>query len=410
MRIFILLFTWIGAMCIPVMLLAQDDKPQLSPVISHAAAPKKDTVLARDLYEVISTLFGGKAGISADTIGTKPVFSVVPALGYTLQSKLALTLAGNVAFRVTPTTRISTITINSAITQTRQLILPLQSNIWTKNNLYDLVGDIRFLRYPQSTYGLGSSSKIRNDEPMNYDFFRFGETVLRRVSDNFYAGAGYILDVHWRIKDRHPFDRAPSAYQAYGGGRNSLSSGVTLNTLYDSRDNSINPYRGFYAAFQYRDNGTYLGNVKSWQVITIDVRKYINFPAGSDNVLALWSYNWLILSGHAPYLDLPANTWDTYSGTGRGYIQGRFRGAQMVYGEGEYRFKVSADGLFGGVVFVNAESFSAAEGTRLQAVQPAFGPGLRIKLNKVSRTNIAIDYGIGLQGSRGVFINVGEIF
>jgi hypothetical protein len=61
-------------------------------------------------------------------------------------------------------------------------------------------------------------------------------------------------------------------------------------------------------------------------------------------------------------------------------------------------------------LFANAQTLSGAPGTRLQAVQPAYGPGLRIKLNKVSRTNIAVDYGIGREGSKGLFINVGEIF
>ena len=60
--------------------------------------------------------------------------------------------------------------------------------------------------------------------------------------------------------------------------------------------------------------------------------------------------------------------------------------------------------------FLNGESFSAAPGTKLQAVQPGFGPGMRVKLNKLSNTNITIDYGFGRQGSKGLFIDVGEAF
>jgi len=127
-------------------------------------------------------------------------------------------------------------------------------------------------------------------------------------------------------------------------------------------------------------------------------------------VIALWNYDWIILNGNPAYLDLPSTQWDSNSATGRGYIQGRFRGAQMVYLEGEYRFRLTADGLLGGVVFLNGESFSAAQGTRLQAMQPGFGPGVRIKLNKISNTNITVDYGFGRQGSNGLFIDVGEAF
>ena len=397
----------------PVILHAQDQK-----FVPLSKYPKTDTVARKqpdslqqlDVYDIIGSIFGNKRKSKNDTISTKPVFSVVPALGYTLQSKLALTLAGNVAFRTTNDSKISTITINTAYTQTKQIIIPIQSNIWSNNNDYDFIGDIRYLKYPQSTYGLGSNSNIRNEDPMDYDFFRFSEIALRRIWTDFYAGIGYLADVHWNVTHKGPLDGAPSDYVKYGAMAHSISSGITLNALFDSRDNSINPYRGFYASLQYLDNGSFIGNLHNWQAMVIDVRKYFKFPSNSDNVLAFWSYDWLVLKGNPPYLDLPANAWDTYSGTGRGYIQGRFRGAQMVYMESEYRFKVTNNGLLGGVVFINAQSFSAAQGTNLQSIQPAFGPGLRIKLNKVSRTNIAIDYGFGREGSRGMFINVGEIF
>jgi outer membrane protein assembly factor BamA len=356
-------------------------------------------------------LFGQKDfQLKTDSVTAKPVVSVVPALGYTLQSKLAITLAGNIAFRLSPRTKISTIIINVAYTQTKQIIVPIQSSIWTNNNDYNYVGDIRYLKYPESTYGLGSNSNIANNDPMDYSFFRFYETVLKRISGNFFAGAGYVLDVHWNVTHEGPLNGAVSDYANYADPNKTVSSGITLNSLFDNRDNSINPSKGFYAALQYRDNKGFLGSTRNWQSLVVDIRKYYKLPATSNNVLALWSYNWLVLGGKPPYVDLPSNTWDTFSGTGRGYIQGRFRGAQMVYLESEYRFKISANGLFGGVVFVNAQSFSAMQGTLLQSVQPAFGPGLRIKVNKISKTNIAIDYGIGRQGSRGVFINVGEVF
>ncbi|MBS1500841.1 MAG: hypothetical protein JST32_02180, partial [Bacteroidetes bacterium] len=189
-----------------------------------------------------------------------------------------------------------------------------------------------------------------------------------------------------------------------------ISSGITAQILYDSRDNSIYPSDGTYTSLQYRDNFTFLGSTDNWRSVIIDLRKYFRFPASSGNVIAFWNYDWLTISGKPPYLDLPATGWDPYASTGRGYIQGRFRGAQEIYGETEYRFKLSANGLFGGVVFANAASFSAAPGTKLESIQPGYGAGLRIKLNKVSKTNIDIDYGFGREGSRGLFVNVGELF
>ena len=233
---------------------------------------------------------------------------------------------------------------------------------------------------------------------------------MRHITGNIYLGLGYIIDDHWNVSDKGDANGTVSDYSVYGKEAHSVASGITVNGLLDSRDNGINPSKGAYISFEYRDNYTWLGSYTPWRSLVIDVRKYIKFPEDSENVLALWNYEWLTLSGRPAYLDLPSTQWDAYSATGRGYIQGRFRGADMVYGEAEYRYHITDNGLIGGVFFLNGESLSAAPGTRLQGIQPGFGPGLRVKLNTVSKTNISIDYGFGRQGSNGLFIDVGEIF
>jgi hypothetical protein len=345
-----------------------------------------------------------------DSVTSKPSFSVLPAAGYTLVSRLVVTVTGNVAFRMDSSANISTVTSYISYTQNRQFLLPIETDIWTKGNKYNLIGDYRFYKYPQSTFGLGSSSNIANEDPMDYFYLRFYETVLGHICGNFYAGAGYIIDYHAGITHQGPVNNAPSDYTAYGEAAKTTASGLTLNSLYDTRDNPIYPEKGFYGLLQYRNNLHQLGSTSAWTSLIVDVRKYFNLPAGSNNVLAFWSYDWLILTGKPGYLDLPSNQWDAYSSTGRGYIQGRFRGTHEVYTEAEYRFKISANGLLGGVGFLNVQSYSAGSGTRLQAMQPGFGPGLRVKINKTSKTNIDFDYGFGRQGSNGLFINIGEVF
>lgn len=245
---------------------------------------------------------------------------------------------------------------------------------------------------------------------MDYTLIRIAETVLKKIVGNFYAGAGFIYDNHFGISEEGNPDGSVSDYGLYDEKSHTVSSGITLNALVDMRNSTITPTSGFYASVIFRDNKKFLGSTSSWKSLIVDVRKYYRFPENSKNVLALWSYDWLVLTGRPPYLDLPATTWDQNNGTGRGYIQGRFRGAQMVYLESEYRYGITSNGLLGGVVFVNGQSFSASPGSSLERMQAGYGAGLRIKLNKVSKTNIAVDYGFGNQGSNGVFVTVGEIF
>jgi len=375
---------------------------------------KRDSVGQKDMGDVIHKMFHLKPSYRKnDSIGAKPVISVVPALGYSLQSRLAVLLSGNAAFRTAPQSNESTIISSIAYTQNKQITLPIQSSIWSHNNQWDFTGEIRLYHYPQSTFGLGSSSNIESEAPMNYNYLRFQETALHKISGGIYIGGGYIIDDHTSISIDPTENGTVSDYIAYKRHSNkthSTSSGFTLNGQFDTRDSPIDAGSGFYATYEFRQNLKRLGSTSTWSSLILDVRKYFRLPAASHNVLAIWSYDWLTLAGRPPYLDLPSTLWDASTNAGRGYIQGRFRGAQMVYGEAEYRYRITGNGLIGGVLFLNAQSFSAEPGTRLQAVQPGYGPGLRVKLNKVSRTNIDIDYGFGMQGSRGLFVNVGEIF
>jgi outer membrane translocation and assembly module TamA len=107
---------------------------------------------------------------------------------------------------------------------------------------------------------------------------------------------------------------------------------------------------------------------------------------------------------------MPATKWDEQQRMSRGYFQGRYRGRNMVYLEGEYRFKITPKSVLSGVVFANAESFSEPQSNRFERVLPAVGAGLRIKLNRYTRTNLCIDYAIGVNGSSGIYLNLGETF
>lgn len=411
-------FALLAVMLLTASLRAQEVKQiPLKKIEANGPEPyTKDTVIfdkgvpQQDVSDVIGKLFHGKPAPEIDSVTSKAQISVVPAIGYTLVSRFALVLSGNVAWRNGPKSRVSTVTASADYTQNKQFTIPIQTSIWTHDNDLNFIGDYRYYKYPQNTYGLGSSGDIANEDPLDFSFVRFYEFALKHVAGDWYAGAGYMMDTHWSISDKGNKNGTPADYQTYGTAGRTISSGVGLNLLLDSRDNSINPSRGWYGSLLYRDNFKALGSTTGWTSVIVDVRKYYKFPANSDNVLAFWNYDWLVLNGHPPYLDLPSTSWDTNSATGRGYIQGRFRGARMIYLETEYRYKISRNGLIGGVLFVNAQSLSAAPGTKLQTVQPAFGPGLRIKLNKVSKTNVAIDYGFGRQGSNGLFIDVGEAF
>lgn len=200
-------------------------------------------------------------------------------------------------------------------------------------------------------------------------------------------------------------------FQKYGVVPISYVSGLSISFLYDTRRNSINAESGSLVNFIVRPNFKIMGSSDDWQSIVIDLRKFIPLPFGRQNILAFWSYDWFtFLNGKPPYVLLPNTGGDPYGNTGRGFNEGRFRGRNMLYFESEYRFALTGNGFIGGVIFANAESFTEEVSHRFEVLHPAFGLGLRFKFNKYSRTNVAIDYAFGNDGSKGLYLNLGEIF
>jgi hypothetical protein len=117
-----------------------------------------------------------------------------------------------------------------------------------------------------------------------------------------------------------------------------------------------------------------------------------------------------VTGGAPPYLDLPTTGGDVRSG--RGYSEGRYRGEHLVYGEVEYRGALTPNGLLGFVAFLNSSTIGSAEtGARLfETFAPAAGLGLRVLLNKRSRTNLTTDWGWGKAGSHGFYLGIQEAF
>jgi hypothetical protein len=81
----------------------------------------------------------------------------------------------------------------------------------------------------------------------------------------------------------------------------------------------------------------------------------------------------------------------------------------MLYGEAEQRFRLSANGLFGAVVFANVTSVSEFSSQQFKYWHPGAGFGLRLKFNKYSDANLALDLGFS-ENFWSAWINIGEVF
>lgn len=392
---------------------AQNSQTQtLSDTLHQPEVPQKDIVDI--LHKILHKKNNG------DTIreGKKFNWSLIPAAGYTLQTGFAGVVSGNIGFyqQRSRDQKISNITTSYTYSQYKQTIFPLYANIWTKDNKINLISDFKYLNYPSEIYGLGGKkisieANSNTAYTVNFKYIKLHQSIMFNVLKDFYLGGGIYYDQFWGIKVTDSLGKRISHLLSRDLKTAERASGVAIKALYDNRLNQINPQNGEYLSLTYRPNFTFMGSQSNWSSLQIDARKYIRFPAKSENVLAFWGFAWLNTSKTAPpYLMLPSTGWDDQNNTGRGYIQSRFRGRNMYYYENEYRFGITRNGLLGGVVFANVQSFSADLSDEYKKLLFGYGAGLRIKLNKHSNTNLCIDYAFGQNNSHGFFANIGEVF
>jgi len=376
-----------------------------------------------DAYDLAKKWFNLSLSPTSDAgLGTKPQWAVLPSLNYQPATGIAAGVILTSSFypKDTPRTHLSTVHLYAGYSQFNQVLATALGNLWTKEHRFNIQLDWRFYNFPTTTYGLGNYSQLTNASDVDYNHVRLHQTVYKAISSDYMVGIGYMLDRHFDILNPQP-NGLVTDFARYGLNRQSTSSGLVGGILRDRRNNPNNPEGGSYLLAQYRMYLPELGNKTTYQAVYVDYRKYIPLGGRLEKQVALWSFNWVTFGGNAPYLDLPSTGWDTYNNTGRGYAMGRLRGPSIHYAEAEYRTQLLANGLLGAVFFANAQTigpwpdnapagFETSTLAHQLHVWPGFGGGLRGKVNKNARTNLAIDYGFGAGGSKGLYFNLNEVF
>ena len=349
----------------------------------------------------------GRFLVFAPTIGSRP------ATGFTLG------LNGNMAFfrGDSASTHLSTLSGGFRVSQKKQVLSNLRYAVFGLDDVWYFDGDNRANWTSINAYGLGGSANAGGTTNLKFDFLRFYEAVYRRVMPGLFVGGGLNVNNRYSIRPSvdgpYPDDSAYVTYtRAHGFALDhQASNGANVSVRFDTRDNAINAERGWLAATTYRTffKG-FLGGDAAYQQLSVDVRTYKSLTRSGSQRIAFWMITDLITGGTAPFLDLPTTGGDARSG--RGYTEGLNRGERLAYGEIEYRGALTPNGLAGFVAFLNTTTIGSSEtGARLfDNAAPAAGFGLRLLLNKRSRTNFYTDWGWGTGGSRGFYLGIQEAF
>ncbi|RKZ12995.1 hypothetical protein DRQ32_02530 [bacterium] len=368
----------------------------------------------RDIFDLLDEYILGRRvepqfEVTAET-GLQWAF--VPTISYNPVYGAAFgALVSGAGRRGSGESRYSSLSISGNYSTREQLQFQLRGDVFSADEDFLLKADCRYLDTSRSTWGLGEVRHQAGEYPMSFVLGRVYTTFLRRVRGPVYLGIGAHYDEFTKIIDERAQNGESTPFVVYSGGSPSSTRavGISFNLLADTRDNLVDPQSGYYLNWSLRNYSSSMGSDQNWQESWIEARVYPHLPSQSDNVLAFWMYTWMSF-GPTPYLNLPANGWDTYGRGARGYLAGRIRGANQIYVESEYRWPLTRDGLLGAVAFVNATSTTSETTGTFGSLDPGAGAGLRIKFNKNTSTNLTLDYAWGRSNSHGLFMGMTEVF
>jgi len=329
-----------------------------------------------------------------------------------------------------PNTLLSVAATSASITSKGIIYFYVNHNIFTPGNKWNLQGNIVIAKTVTPDFGEGIGHAVAGDSPteqiladpehkvytLRSVYFNVREKIYKEIEKNLFVGGGMSAEVRSDIDQTNEVNNATpmSVYNNQHGFPQDhyVSSGFLFNVEYTTRDNPNRAYKGIYFDGGIRINQTWIGSTKNAVQFTSDLRKYFSLSdTHPEMVLALWNWGSYLASGNIPYLELPGTARDVSFRSGRGYTSQYFKGTLFNDSEAEFRFPILNNKFLSGVMFGSMQSANDDQGTKLfQVFQPGGGAGLRVLFNKVTRTNLALDYAWGKFGNRGFFLNLNESF
>jgi len=340
----------------------------------------------------------------------KPFISPLIGPGYTPENGLLLGGGILFSFKTNPEDSLiqrSSMPVTTFISTKRNFGFNAKlASFWLEDKIrFNFVG--KFANANDNYFGVGFS-EINNlsisDTTTAYkrESFRIAPTIMYRIIENIYAGIGIDINQS-KVTELNPIMAQNDYYNRFGP--ENFNAGVKFNVSYDSRDVTVNAWKGWYASFSTSFYGDFLGSENTYNIYEVDLRTYYEIQR-EGNVLALKLYGRLG-GGDIPYEEL---TKLGGPNSLRGYIEGQYRDRTGVYFLSEWRhmFLKSTGELSPHGVAVWLGSGSIADNrSEIDEWIPNLGVGYRLEVQP--RMNVRIDFGIGRESS-GLYFNFTEAF
>lgn len=281
-----------------------------------------------------------------------------------------------------------------------QMAAVLRWSIYLGKDRWLLSGGVEATRFPGSYFGLGNDTRLGDEERYTPRKLNLELSPLARVVKDLYVGpALFILDTS--IERR--VDGGLLEQQAPPGTRGGLTLGGGVEAVYDTRDTSLNPYRGLLLSGQFRSHRGAWASDFDYERLELNLRGYLE--TWPRTILAAQLYS-VTVHGNVPFYGMATLGGGELM---RGMFEGRYRDRQALVAQVEYRLPPFLWRI-GAVLFASAgQVVSSYEELALNGVRPAGGAGLRLLLDKAARANLRLDVGVS-DDDWGIYVDLGEAF
>ncbi len=343
------------------------------------------------------------ASASPDSLANSGSTVLLPVLGYTPDT--GLMLGGTILrfFYLEPEYADSRPSVFSPVfiyTLKNQIMIFMGLGLNWDQDRNALELNPHFIKFPNQFYGIGRDVSIDDEEDFTSETLGLGLDYSRRVWHNWRVGLSYLIMKH-RLTETDPAGQLNQGHIL--GSENSILSGLGPALVMDSRENTWNPYQGWFLSGTARFGGSALGSDYTLQEYNLDLRGY--FSLGEKTVLA-GQYLTTRFEGETPFYVMPRLGGDDGL---RGYRGGLYMDTTRAFGRMELRRRAIL-GPFGAVAFAGIGDVAPSPGKLTLAGNLwSAGFGIRYLLDENERINIRLDFGFG-NGDSGFYLSLGEAF
>jgi hypothetical protein len=338
--------------------------------------------------------------------------------GYNPEMKFMLTGGGIVSWtnnRHNPELPRSNMAVGFALSTTGAMVINIRPVTFWANDRFRLNMGLWHKNMPDNYWGVGYQNAFQTPESDTVTAFRrkwykVKTDALLRIRGGLFAGLTFDLNHTHGTEEAAGVLSDP--WYAYYNDR-PFNSGMGVMARMDSRDITVNAWKGIFLDAQILFYGPWLGGDNRYQMAVLDYRQYRRIRQQDGRILA-WQLYSRMGFGEVPYGEM--SQLGSPFGL-RGYTWGQYRDRSMFYLMAEYRHtfrrgdgRLSRHGVVtwagsGWVYDLQEPEFSLPEGPN--RLLPNLGIGYRLEVQP--RLNMRLDFGLG-RNTTGFYFNVVEAF